>query len=249
MDGSSVVSTWADAEFWTAASDVGVKLLRTNPVQRAGGIEEREFTPTVDGFFDRIGYTIAPELGTDEQFEELVDNAKKNGAVVGSDLVPTHSGFGPDFWLAARGYKDYPGLYSMVEIPEQHGGCCRRSTISGAANTSRYRMPRSSRSWDSFQASSVSLIPTRKQTSGAAGERWRPLLASMARRGARSMHMSSSRASRSTTGSIRALPRNASISETLQITSLTGAHRYCALTPTPSSGSNHRTLLPWRRYT
>jgi len=121
MDGdSSVIATWADPDFWAAAREVGIKMLRTNPTQRAGGIEEREFTPTVDGFFDRIGYVTAPELGTDEQYERLVANAKENGAVVGSDLVPTHSGFGPDFWLAARGYKDYPGLYSMVRIPEEH---------------------------------------------------------------------------------------------------------------------------------
>lgn len=121
-DGQSVIGTWADAQFWDAAGNVGVQLLRTNPVQRAGGIEGREFTPTVDGFFDRIGYTIAPELGTEEEFSRLVANAKENGATVGSDIVPTHSGFGPDFWLAARGYKDYPGLYSMVEIPQEHWG-------------------------------------------------------------------------------------------------------------------------------
>lgn len=122
MEGESVISTWADPEFWTAAGEVGIRMLRTNPTQRSGGIEEREFTPTVDGFFDRIGFDTAPELGTDEQYEELVSNATQNGGVVGSDIVPTHSGFGPDFWLAARGYKDYPGLYSMVQIPEEHWG-------------------------------------------------------------------------------------------------------------------------------
>ena len=119
---SSVISTWADPEFWAAAGDVGIKMLRTNPTQRSGGIVDREFTPTVDGFFDRTGFFTAPELGTDEQYKQLVANARQNGAVVGSDLVPTHSGLGPDFWLAARGYKDYPGLYSMVQIPEQHWG-------------------------------------------------------------------------------------------------------------------------------
>ena len=120
--GSSVISTWADPEFWAAAGDVGIEMLRTNPTQRSGGIVDREFTPTVDGFFDRTGFTTAPELGTDEQYKQMVANARQNGAVVGSDLVPTHSGFGPDFWLAARGYKDYPGLYSMVQIPEEHWG-------------------------------------------------------------------------------------------------------------------------------
>ena len=121
-DGESVISTWADPEFWTAAEQVGIRMLRTNPTQRSGGIEDREFTPTVDGFFDRIGFDTAPELGTDEEYAELVSNATQNGGVVGSDIVPTHSGFGPDFWLAARGYKDYVGLYSMVQIPEEHWG-------------------------------------------------------------------------------------------------------------------------------
>ena len=35
--------------------DVGISLLHTNPTQRAGGIKDREFTPTIDGWFDRIG--------------------------------------------------------------------------------------------------------------------------------------------------------------------------------------------------
>lgn len=121
-DDSSVIATWADPDFWLAAGEVGIQMLRTNPTQRSGGIEEREFSPTRDGFFDRIGYMTAPELGTEDEYEQLVANAQRNGAVVGSDLVPTHSGFGPDFWLAARGYKDYPGLYSMVQIPEEHWG-------------------------------------------------------------------------------------------------------------------------------
>lgn len=123
MDGeSSVIATWADPEFWAAASDVGIRMLRTNPVQRAGGIEGERFTPTIDGFFDRTGFDPAPELGTEEQFRRLVETARSNRGVVGSDLVPTHSGFGPDFWLATRNYRDYPGLYNMVEIPQEHWG-------------------------------------------------------------------------------------------------------------------------------
>ena len=121
-DGESVIKTWADPEFWTAAGEVGIRMLRTNPTQRSGGIEDREFTPTIDGYFDRIGFDTDPDLGTEEEYEELVRNAARNDGVVGSDIVPTHSGFGPDFWLAARGYKDYPGLYSMVVIPEEHWG-------------------------------------------------------------------------------------------------------------------------------
>jgi hypothetical protein len=29
-----------------------------------------------------------------------------------------HTGTGPDFWLAVHAYKDYPGMYTMVEIDQ-----------------------------------------------------------------------------------------------------------------------------------
>lgn len=120
--GESVIKTWADPSFWDAAGELGIELLRTNPTQRAGGIREREFTPTIDGYFDRIGLDTAPELGTEEEYDELVANAGQSGGVIGSDIVPLHSGLGPDFRLAQRAYGDYPGLYSMVAIPEEHWG-------------------------------------------------------------------------------------------------------------------------------
>jgi hypothetical protein len=53
----------------------------------------REFTPTIDGWFDRISLEIDPTLG-----------------------------LGADFRLAERGYKDYPGMYTMVEIDQKDWG-------------------------------------------------------------------------------------------------------------------------------
>jgi trehalose synthase len=44
--------------------------------------------------------------------------AAANGAVVIDDIIPAHTGKGPDWRLAERGYGDYPGLYTMVEIAE-----------------------------------------------------------------------------------------------------------------------------------
>ncbi len=120
--GASVIGTWADPEFWAANRDVGIELLHTNPTQRAGGIRERDFTSTIDGWFDRIGLDTAPELGTEEDFQQLVTNAREHDAIIAGDLVPLHSGIGPDFRLAERAYRDYPGIYNMVEIQEEHWG-------------------------------------------------------------------------------------------------------------------------------
>lgn len=118
----SVIGTWADPEFWAANGQIGISLLHTNPTQRAGGIRDREFTPTIDGWFDRIGLDTDPQLGTEEEFSQMVANAEEQGAIIAGDLVPLHSGLGPDFRLAERAYGDYAGLYDMVEIEEKDWG-------------------------------------------------------------------------------------------------------------------------------
>lgn len=120
--GRSVIGTFADPKFWDAVRDIGIEALHTNPTQRAGGIRQREFTPTIDGWFDRIGLDTAPELGTEEEFRQMVDAATARRAIIAGDLVPLHSGMGPDFRLAERAYKDYPGLYTMVEIKKEDWG-------------------------------------------------------------------------------------------------------------------------------
>jgi len=117
-EGVSVIGTWADANFWAVNHDVGIDLLHTDPVQRAGGITGETFTPTIDGWFDRISLDLDPELGSEADFQQMVSNARQQGATIGSDLVPLHTGLGPDFRLAERAYKDYPGMYDMVEIDQ-----------------------------------------------------------------------------------------------------------------------------------
>jgi trehalose synthase len=120
--GKSVIGTLADKRFWAANRRVGINLLHTNPTERAGGIKGRTFTPTIDGWFDRIGLDTAPELGTEAEFTEMVTNAAQQGAIIAGDLVPLHTGLGPDFRLAERGYKDYVGLYDMVRINKEDWG-------------------------------------------------------------------------------------------------------------------------------
>jgi trehalose synthase len=120
--GQSVIGAWGDPEFWDAVRDVGIELLHTNPVKRAGGIVDRTFTPTIDGWFDRISLNIDPQLGTDDEFRQMSRIAGERGAIIAEDLVPLHTGLGPDFRLAELGYKDYPGMYTMVKIEKQDWG-------------------------------------------------------------------------------------------------------------------------------
>ena len=124
--GESVLESLGDPDLWRVFRDIGIAGMHTGPMKRAGGIRGREYTPTVDGNFDRISSEIDPAFGTEEQYRAMVRHARDDGAVVIGDVIPGHSGKGADFRLAERGYRDYPGLYHMVEIRRKTGACCPR---------------------------------------------------------------------------------------------------------------------------
>ncbi len=118
--GETVLQALGDAELWKTFAAIGIKAMHTGPMKRSGGVRGRDFTPTVDGNFDRISTEIDPSFGTEAEYRAMTRNARVNGAIVIGDIIPGHSGKGPDFRLAERAYRDYPGLYHMVEIGEAH---------------------------------------------------------------------------------------------------------------------------------
>jgi trehalose synthase len=120
--GKSVIGTWADPKLWDAFQDIGIQLLHTNPNKRAGGLNGTTYTPTIDGWFDRIGLEIDPQLGTADDYRQMSSVAGQHGAIIADDLVPLHTGLGADFRLAEMAYKDYPGIYTMVQIDQADWG-------------------------------------------------------------------------------------------------------------------------------
>jgi trehalose synthase len=114
--GASVLTTLADERLWSAFQAIGVQAIHTGPMKRSGGISGTNYTPSVDGNFDRISMEIDPTFGTEEQYKGLVRSAKSHGALVIGDVIPGHTGKGADFLLAERAVGDYPGIYHMVRI-------------------------------------------------------------------------------------------------------------------------------------
>ena len=117
--GHSFLSTLADQELWDAFAAIGIDAVHTGPLKRAGGIFGREMTPSVDGHFDRISTQIDEVFGTEVEFRRLCEVAALHGGIVIDDIVPGHTGKGPDFRLAEMNVGDYPGIYHMVEIPPE----------------------------------------------------------------------------------------------------------------------------------
>ena len=115
-EGQAVLQTLADPDLWATFDDIGISAIHTGPIKRAGGIEGRAYTPTIDGHFDRISTEIDPLYGTDDDYRRMIATAAGYGVTVIGDIVPLHSGKGADWRLAERAVGDYPGLYHMVEI-------------------------------------------------------------------------------------------------------------------------------------
>jgi trehalose synthase len=117
--GQSFLSTLGDEDLWRVFEAMGINAVHTGPLKRAGGVFGRELTPSVDGHFDRISTQIDEVFGSEEEFRRLSEVAAAHGGIVIDDIVPGHTGKGPDFRLAEMKVGDYPGIYHMVEIPPE----------------------------------------------------------------------------------------------------------------------------------
>lgn len=118
-EGESFLSAIADEALWDAFEKIGIGAIHTGPTKRAGGIVGWHHTPSVDGQFDRVSTRIDHQFGNEAEFQSLADVAEQYGGIIIDDIVPGHTGKGADFRLAEIAYKDYPGIYHMVEIPEE----------------------------------------------------------------------------------------------------------------------------------
>ncbi|MFT4123598.1 MAG: maltose alpha-D-glucosyltransferase [Microbacteriaceae bacterium] len=117
--GQSFLEALGEEQLWQAFERIGISGIHTGPVKRAGGITGWQETPSVDGHFDRISTQIDPAFGDEDAFRRLCDVAEAHGGSIIDDIVPGHTGKGADFRLAEMAYKDYPGIYHMVEIPPE----------------------------------------------------------------------------------------------------------------------------------
>lgn len=120
--GQSFLGALGEESLWEAFQKIGIDAVHTGPVKRAGGISGWELTPSVDGHFDRISTHIDPAFGTEDEFRRVCDVASSRDGSIIDDIVPGHTGKGADFRLAEMAYEDYPGIYHMVEIPQEDWG-------------------------------------------------------------------------------------------------------------------------------
>ena len=113
---TSFLGTLADPDLWGVFSRIGIRAVHTGPVKRAGGLSGWDPTPSVDGHFDRISTQIDAAFGTEDEYRAMCEVAAAHGGTIIDDIVPGHTGKGPDFRLAEMNVGDYPGIFHMVQI-------------------------------------------------------------------------------------------------------------------------------------
>ncbi len=107
VDARNLPARWAGAGlrglFLTAAADSGAAWDAEGAFAELGR--------------DTVGFDFSPAVGNDEAYTALENRAAAAGMLLGGEIPSTAAGLGPDFFLAMRGVRDYPGLFLMVEVP------------------------------------------------------------------------------------------------------------------------------------
>ncbi|MDR1241837.1 MAG: hypothetical protein LBM00_03495 [Deltaproteobacteria bacterium] len=122
----SLLAQFGDPLIWTVLNPPGIRGLYLAPVWGAGELWERGESAGLLPPDARIGdnedvvqYDFAPYMGSDGEYKAVVRNSVQAGSFIGGDIIPAATGIGPDFFLAARDYRDYSGIYCMVEAPPE----------------------------------------------------------------------------------------------------------------------------------
>ena len=114
---NTVFSQLADSSLRPVLREIGVKGLFVAPIQGGGAMWAKE-RKGVDTGEDVVQYDFSRTVGKDAQYGRLMGSIIDSQSLLGSDLVPAATGIGPDFFLAARNVREYPGIYCMVDIPD-----------------------------------------------------------------------------------------------------------------------------------
>ena len=114
---NTVFSQLAESRLQPVLREVSVKGLFVAPIQGGGAMWAKE-RKGIDTGEDVVQYDFSRTVGKENQYKRLMGSIIDNQSLLGSDLVPAATGLGPDFFLAARNVREYPGIYCMVDIPD-----------------------------------------------------------------------------------------------------------------------------------
>lgn len=109
-----------NASLWKILNERGIHGLYISPTLVSGRVWNNPGANLNGEGSDAVGFSFADISGPEEDYGALLQQANKNGGILGLNLIPTATGLGPDFMLAGRDMRQYPGLYALVEISKDY---------------------------------------------------------------------------------------------------------------------------------
>lgn len=110
-------STLRSTAFWQAMQSNNIRGLYLAPMMTSGSVWSGSYY-IMDDRDDPVSFGFSDAAGSEKEYFSLLQTANQHQAIIGSHILPAATGIGPDFFLAARNLRQYPGLYCMVEVPE-----------------------------------------------------------------------------------------------------------------------------------
>ena len=111
----------AGGSFLDTLQQAGVRGIFLAPANESGSVWRAKTAPDhVETDDDPVSFRFSEHVGDDKDFKQLAEQAEKRGMQIGGDILSPATGAGPDFALALRALREYPGAYMMVEIPRAH---------------------------------------------------------------------------------------------------------------------------------
>ncbi len=117
----SAFSYLRSSSLWRALQQNNIRGLYITPAFASGSVWSGSYY-VMDDYDDPVSFSFSDAAGNDKEYFALLEEANRNSAILGLQLIPSATGIGPDFFLAARNMRNYPGMYCMVEIPKDFWG-------------------------------------------------------------------------------------------------------------------------------
>ena len=114
----SVFATLSSPLYWQMLSRARINGMYIAPAHGAGGLWAYNRKASRRGD-DVIQHSFSETAGKDEEYFHMLNTANTNRKLLGLDITPAATGLGPDFFLATRNHRQFPGAYCMVELPSQ----------------------------------------------------------------------------------------------------------------------------------
>ena len=112
----SVLETLGSSALWNALRKLSTQAIYLNSVKQSGSLLGYMYQASEDAYKDRVGFVLDDTLGSQEEYQALINTANTVEAIVLEDLILGNTGRGADFLLAQRAYADYPELFLMLEL-------------------------------------------------------------------------------------------------------------------------------------